>query len=92
MLSLRMIFLRKMYHMTQAQLAQKLHISPSAVGMYEQGRRVPDLQILVEMSRLFRVSLDYLITGAEFQPPDPQTEPIPPIFLCPYCPMQKNKY
>ncbi len=91
MLSLRMMFLRKMHHMTQAQLAQALHISPSAVGMYEQGRRVPDLQILVGMSRLFHVSLDYLITGSEFQPPDPQTNHAPPIFPCPHCPMLKNK-
>ena len=85
MLSLRMMFLRKSHHMTQAQLAQKLHISPSAVGMYEQGRRVPDLQILVAMAELFHVSLDYLITGSEFQPSDPQTRNTAPIFHCPYC-------
>ena len=31
---------------TQAQLGEKLGISPSAVGMYEQGRRQPDSRII----------------------------------------------
>lgn len=52
--------------MSQAQLAKALHISPSALGMYEQGRREPSIDILIMLSNLFRVSLDYLITGSEF--------------------------
>ena len=59
---------RRNLGLSQMQLARKLKISPSAMGMYEQGRRTPDLQTLTAMSRLFRVSLDYLITGEEFQP------------------------
>ena len=35
---------------TQEQLAYKLNISPSTVGMYEQGRREPDLDTLIKMS------------------------------------------
>jgi transcriptional regulator with XRE-family HTH domain len=31
--------------------------------MYEQGRREPSVETLVELSQLFGVSLDYLITG-----------------------------
>lgn len=39
---------------TQEQLAYKLNISPSTVGMYEQGRRQPDLNTLTKISdRLF---------------------------------------
>ena len=35
---------------TQEQLAYRLNISPSTVGMYEQGRREPDLDTLIKMS------------------------------------------
>ena len=65
MLSKRIAYLRKKSEMSQSQLAQHLNVSPSTIGMYEQGRRVPDLPTLLSLSRLFGVSLDYLITGEE---------------------------
>ena len=37
--------------MTQAALAKRLGLSPSAVGMYEQGRREPSAQTLVDLAR-----------------------------------------
>ena len=51
--------------MSQLQLARKLNIAPSAIGMYEQGRRTPSIKLLIDMARLFEVSLDCLITGQE---------------------------
>ena len=57
--------LRKAAGINQLQLAEKLHVGPSAIGMYEQGRRVPSVDTLIEMANLFDVSLDYLITGKE---------------------------
>ena len=65
MLSKRIAWLRKSAGMSQAKLSARLGISPSALGMYEQGRRVPALDVLVAMSEVFCVSLDYLITGAD---------------------------
>ena len=65
MLSKRITELRKEQGMSQSQLSKALNVSPSAIGMYEQGRRVPSLEIIITMARLFNVSLDYLITGAE---------------------------
>ena len=65
MLANRIKVLRKTAGMNQVQLAEKLNVSPSAVGMYEQGRRVPAIDTLVQMARLFGVSLDYLIIGTE---------------------------
>lgn len=66
MIAHRICNLRKNHAITQAQLAQALHVSSSAMGMYEQARRTPDLDTLVALSRFFNVSLDYLITGTEF--------------------------
>lgn len=55
--------------MSQLQLAEALNVSASTIGMYEQGRRSPGLDVLIQMSRIFGVSLDYLITGTEFTSP-----------------------
>ena len=66
MLSKQIAYLRKKSGMSQSQLAAALNVRPSTIGMYEQGRRVPDLPTLISISRLFGVSLDYLVTGREF--------------------------
>ena len=63
MLGARIAALRREAGLTQAELAQRLRISPSAVGMYEQGRREPSADTLVAMAQLFGVSTDYLLTG-----------------------------
>ena len=65
MLSKQIVQLRKKKGMSQSQLAKALGVSPSAIGMYEQGRRVPTLDIIIAMAQLFEVSLDYLLTGTE---------------------------
>lgn len=53
--------LREDKGMSQAELAKVFNISPSAIGMYEQGRRVPDVDLLARMSAFFGVSIDYFI-------------------------------
>lgn len=52
---------REINGLTQKELADKLSISPSTIGMYEQNRRTPDVNTLAAMSRLFGVSLEALI-------------------------------
>lgn len=63
MLGARIAALRKAAGMSQAQLAEELKISASAVGMYEQGRREPSVEILAAIGRVFGVSLDFLVNG-----------------------------
>ena len=53
--------LRKNAKMTQKELAEILDTSASAVGMYEQNRREPDIETLIKLSLFFRVSCDYLL-------------------------------
>ena len=62
-LSVQISRLRMRNNITQAQLAAALNISPSAMGMYEQGRREPSIQILVNLAKVLGVSTDYLLTG-----------------------------
>ncbi len=47
--------------LTQAQLADKLNISASTVGMYEQGRREPDSTTLSKICRTLEASGDYVL-------------------------------
>ena len=63
MLGARIAVLRRQAGLSQNGLAQRLRISPSAVGMYEQGRREPSLDTVVAMAEIFGVSTDYLLTG-----------------------------
>ena len=63
MLGTRIAALRRQAGISQKELARRLNVSTSAIGMYEQGRREPGADRLVEMAALFGVSTDYLLTG-----------------------------
>ena len=67
------MLLRRGSGWSQTELARRLHISPSAVGMYEQGRREPSLQGLLELAAVFGVTTDYLLTGKPVSPRDEMT-------------------
>ena len=43
--------------LTQIQLAQKLGVSPSAIGMYEQGRREPDYNMIFKICGALNISI-----------------------------------
>ncbi len=73
MLGARIAALRRANHWSQAELAQRLGVSPSAIGMYEQGRREPATDLLIALAEAFSVSTDYLLTGRTASPPEQQT-------------------
>lgn len=53
--------LRKQEGWKQAELAKRLGVSASAVGMYENNRRVPPRSVLLKLSDIFDVTTDYLL-------------------------------
>ncbi len=53
--------LRRKEDMTQAELARKLDLTKSVISAYENGLRLPSYDILIHISRIFRVSTDYLL-------------------------------
>ena len=73
MLGSRIALLRRKAGLSQSELARRLRISPSAVGMYEQGRREPAVDVLLAMAQIFGVTMDYLLTGAEQESEEAQT-------------------
>lgn len=46
---------------TQEKLAEILHVSRTTISSWETGRSYPDLQMIVEISDYFKVSLDFLL-------------------------------
>lgn len=46
---------------TQAQVAQKLGVTKSVISAYETGLRLPSYDILINISKIFKVSTDYLL-------------------------------
>lgn len=53
--------LRLNNNMLQSDIAKKINVSTSAIGMWEQGRRQPDNEIVKQIANLFGVSTDYLL-------------------------------
>ena len=74
----RIAALRREAGLSQAELAGRLQISASAMGMYEQGRREPSAQMLVSLAQILGVTTDYLLTGA---PAPEQTEALGKMLL-----------
>lgn len=70
MLSKQLESMRRSKGWTQAELAHRIHISPSAIGMYEQGRREPSVSILAALANEFGVTIDYLVTGNPYKDAD----------------------
>lgn len=68
MLGARIAALRRQRKMSQKELAVRLGVSPSAIGMYEQGRREPDCAGLAALAQALGVSADYLLTGRAAAP------------------------
>lgn len=59
--------IRKQKKYSQLKVAMDLSISREALSYYENGKRSPDVDMLVLLSEYFNVSIDYLITGREFE-------------------------
>ncbi len=72
-LALRLRLLRVASGMRQEEVADLLGIGRSAYTYYELSRSKPDYDALIRLSRLYRVSIDYLVGATNF-PDSPSTE------------------
>ena len=68
MIGMRIALLRAGNGWSQAELARRIGVSASAVGMYEQGRREPSLDLVVRLANEFGVTTDYLLIGIQVCP------------------------
>ena len=60
-LSEKITRLRKTAQLSQEQLAERLNISRQTVSRWEMGSAMPDASNLLQLSKLFGVSIDYLL-------------------------------
>ena len=56
-------------NLSQADVAQKLEISPSIISGYETGERTPSTENLLALSYLYKCSTDYLLGKSNEKPP-----------------------
>ena len=70
MLGNRIKSLREAKGLKQEELAQKVSVSPSAIGMYETNKREPNNEIILKLAEFFNVSTDYLLGKSDIRNPD----------------------
>ena len=54
---------RKEFGLTQSQLAEKLFVTDRAVSKWERGKSLPNTESMVELCKIFNISLTELING-----------------------------
>ena len=64
-LGVRLADLRKRNGFSQEALAEKMGVSRQAISKWERGESTPDTDTLIELSRLYSVSLDSLVGNQE---------------------------
>jgi transcriptional regulator with XRE-family HTH domain len=62
--------LRESYNLSQTDFASKFGLAQTTIGMYEVGKREPNLDRLSKFAEFFNVSVDYLIGNTD----DPSKE------------------
>lgn len=72
----KIILLRKKAGWSQEELAEQLSVSRQSVSKWEGAQSIPDMEKIVQMSRLFGVSTDYLLKD-EIEESTPTTDAAP---------------
>lgn len=61
----RVKMIRSRKQLSQIAFAAELHVSREQISRWENGSKIPALDILYRLSVIGKVSMDYLITGQE---------------------------
>ena len=61
----RLKILRNQRGINQKEVAKILGITTSAYGFYEQGKRKPPIDVILSLSKYYKVSLNWLISGSD---------------------------
>lgn len=70
MLGNRIKILREELNIKQENLAKKVNVSPSAIGMYERDLREPNDEITLKLAEFFNVTTDYLLGKSDIRNPE----------------------
>ena len=61
---------RKQMGLTQTELANALYVTHQAVSKWENGKSIPSIEVLIELTALFDISIDYLLDNSEVKEDD----------------------
>ena len=67
--AVRLVQLKNERQWSQKELAEKIRVNPATLSNYEHRNFVPDLWTLLEIAKVFDVSLDYLCGLSEVRKP-----------------------
>ena len=61
---------RKILNMTQKELSKTLFVTHQAVSKWENGKSIPSIEILYQMTKLFNISIDSILDNSEINEDD----------------------
>ncbi len=64
--------LREDSDITQKALAERLHIRQNTYSQYENGQRQIPIEVLIELSQIYGVSVDYILGLTDVKQPYPR--------------------
>ena len=73
----KLISLRKRAGWSQEELANQLDVTRQSVSKWEGAQSIPDLEKIVQLSRLFGVTTDYLLKDELEEPENIPEDPSP---------------
>lgn len=59
----RLRLLRKQHGYTQEELAEIIHCHPTTINRFEEDKRIPRSDFLYELSKLYGVSMEFILSG-----------------------------
>lgn len=61
----RLVKARTNAGLTQSEVAERLHVSAQAISLWERDENAPDIMKLPDLSKLYKVTIDWLVSGKE---------------------------
>lgn len=55
--------LRKEKNWTQEQLAEKLNVSNRSISRWENGKTMPDFDLIIQLSQMYKISIEEILDG-----------------------------
>lgn len=63
-------FLREKHNLTQYELADKLYVTHQAVSKWETGKSLPNIEVMLALTKLFNITIDELLLCKEAENQD----------------------